>query len=401
MSTSLANPVDKGDFTGSPNPEEGADRQVPSGSHQVSSSSHDVSKNKPIGASETESASSWARTMSASAHEQFDDSRFVETAAGGVGSQGGSIAQESRVLEFPSVAGMQRFEPKGDLRSIISAEADAWSRTPMRTHASYRFGSFWVFLIVSAIAASLAYIVTFGDAWPTLHLAMARMADLIGTQLKSAVRTEGRPVGREVAAPPSTTAELENQTRNSVTSDGTDTATPAVSAGQNVPRLPDAGENPTSKEVAAGASPPNGAQPIAPDVVAVPDVQVSSVPTAQPSDRESNVVGVKLTALQPASDRGRAPAGNKAGDADSAAASSANLGIGAQSIRQAEATVWTYCTVNLIPGGQIAVQKAMSYQACISAGKKCAGTRRYADIQYYDRPTLASKTPLELCYTES
>jgi len=69
--------------------------------------------------------------------------------------------------------------------------------------------------------------------------------------------------------------------------------------------------------------------------------------------------------------------------------------------REAQTGVWTYCVVNLIPSGQIAVQKAMAYRACISAGKKCAGPRRYADIQFFDRATLTSKVPLELCYKES
>jgi hypothetical protein len=68
--------------------------------------------------------------------------------------------------------------------------------------------------------------------------------------------------------------------------------------------------------------------------------------------------------------------------------------------RDVHVGAWTYCTVNLIPGGQIAVQKATTYRGCISAGKKCASNRRYADIQFFDRPTLTSKFPLEMCDAE-
>ncbi|HMA74368.1 MAG TPA: hypothetical protein VKP67_23195 [Xanthobacteraceae bacterium] len=78
-----------------------------------------------------------------------------------------------------------------------------------------------------------------------------------------------------------------------------------------------------------------------------------------------------------------------------------NVGSEAPRVHDKQAGVWTYCTVNLIPGGQIAVQKATTYRTCISAGKKCVGNRRYADIQFFDRPTLTSKVPLESCDTES
>jgi hypothetical protein len=77
-----------------------------------------------------------------------------------------------------------------------------------------------------------------------------------------------------------------------------------------------------------------------------------------------------------------------------------SLGGKLQGPREIQTAVWTYCAVDLIPSGQIAVQKAMTYQACISAGKKCAGPRRFANIQFFDRPTLTSKIPLELCYQE-
>jgi hypothetical protein len=63
--------------------------------------------------------------------------------------------------------------------------------------------------------------------------------------------------------------------------------------------------------------------------------------------------------------------------------------------------VWTRCVVNLIPTGQIAVPKATSYQSCVSIGKKCAGARRYANIQYFDLSTWVSSAPLDTCNAES
>jgi hypothetical protein len=73
----------------------------------------------------------------------------------------------------------------------------------------------------------------------------------------------------------------------------------------------------------------------------------------------------------------------------------------ASQVGQAQPGVWTYCVVNLIPTGQIAVQNATSYRSCVSVGKKCAGARRYANIQYFDMPTWVSSAPLDVCYAES
>jgi hypothetical protein len=67
----------------------------------------------------------------------------------------------------------------------------------------------------------------------------------------------------------------------------------------------------------------------------------------------------------------------------------------------AQPGVWTRCVVNLIPTGQIAVPKATSYQSCVSIGKKCAGARRYANIQYFDLSTWVSSAPLDTCNAES
>jgi len=67
-------------------------------------------------------------------------------------------------------------------------------------------------------------------------------------------------------------------------------------------------------------------------------------------------------------------------------------------VHESEAPVWTRCIVNLIPSGQIAVWTATSYQACISAGTKCAGSRRYANIQFFPQPYLSASSP-EQCST--
>jgi len=398
MSMFPSNFVDKHDFAEGAGPKQGADGQL-------SSNLNEVAEDKLIGTSESGGASSWACTAAASTHERFDEPHTSETAATGVRSHSGSSAEGPRVLEFPQTPGMPRQEPKGPSLPVASTEADVWMQTPIRPHTSSRFRGLWAFLIAGVVAASLAYIMTIGNFPLNLHPATARMPNPNDAQFNAEIRPQGGAIEREAATPLSTISDLKTQRRNGITTDGA--AAPPVIPEQDAPLTADTGRRPGSMVVIAGEPPSGGVPPIAPGAVAVPDVQVSSVqlssvPATQPSNSESHVVETKFTALQPASGRDGAITEPKARDAGNTATSSANLAIGAQSIRQAQqAAVWTYCTVNLIPGGQIAVQKAMSYQACISAGKKCAGTRRYADIQYYDRPTLASKVPLELCYTES
>lgn len=144
--------------------------------------------------------------------------------------------------------------------------------------------------------------------------------------------------------------------------------------------------------------PPTEAQGIAAGEVSEPQIRTPARLTTTPSDGMSTTITAKMAASS-ASVEGMT---TESSTVDRKIAAAPNLGLGSEvpPLREAQAGVRTYCTVDLIPGGQIAVQKATTYRTCISAGKKCAGNRRYADIQFFGRPTLTSKVPLELCDTE-
>jgi hypothetical protein len=113
-----------------------------------------------------------------------------------------------------------------------------------------------------------------------------------------------------------------------------------------------------------------------------------------------NVTEEKMTAPQPVPDTEKTTTAPEIDDHNSSVA--ANLrAVKTSQLAQSQPGVWTHCAVNLIPIGQIAVQKAVSYRSCISVGKKCAGARRYASIQYFDRPTWVSSASLDVCDAES
>lgn len=140
------------------------------------------------------------------------------------------------------------------------------------------------------------------------------------------------------------------------------------------------------------------------DLGAWPRVQLAvSTGAATHADDMTNAIDEKIAVLQPAPDVEKTTIAPEAGAIDRKSNVAADLKSHKDTtqVSQAQAGVWTFCAVNLIPSGQIAVQKATSYRSCISAGKKCAGTRRYADIQYFDRPTWTTSVPLEVCYIES
>ena len=140
------------------------------------------------------------------------------------------------------------------------------------------------------------------------------------------------------------------------------------------------------------------------DVDMWPKVQlamdVSSTGTPKHSDDLLNVTEENVTALQPVLHLEKATTAPEVDGRHRRAATNLSA-MKTSQLDQAQPGVWTSCVVNLIPTGQIAVQNAMSYRSCVSIGKKCAGARRYANIQYFDPPTWVSSSPLDVCYAES
>ena len=111
-----------------------------------------------------------------------------------------------------------------------------------------------------------------------------------------------------------------------------------------------------------------------------------------------NVTEGKMTDPQPVPDTEKTTTATESDDHNSSVAANLRAEKTYQ-LAQAQPGVWVHCAVSLIPRGQIAVQKVTSYRSCISVGKKCAGARRYANIQYFDRPTWVSS--VDVCDAES
>jgi len=123
---------------------------------------------------------------------------------------------------------------------------------------------------------------------------------------------------------------------------------------------------------------------------AEPEVQTLLMPSATRPEPVPNDGKAEITIPQPAPQSEMPSTDNRATDDRHSSI--------APPVHESEAPVWTRCIVNLIPSGQIAVWTATSYQACISAGTKCAGSRRYANIQFFPQPYLSASSP-EQCST--
>ena len=122
-----------------------------------------------------------------------------------------------------------------------------------------------------------------------------------------------------------------------------------------------------------------------------PEVQTLLMPSATRPEPVPNDGKAEITIPQPAPQSEMPSTDNRATDDRQSSV--------APTVHEAEAPVWTRCIVNLIPSGQIAVWTATSYQACITAGTKCAGSRRYANIQFFPQPYLTSASAAEQCST--
>jgi len=329
---------------------------------------------------------------------------------------------------------------------------ESWGRTLLSQRPRYSLSGMKILLIVATIVPPVAFIFyAFENLPPKLNIAtLWTRSPIIQRQAATPVPSPKAPLStiepqdipvstganKEVQAPPlqaagqvesgpsendvtlaQTTPDLQNRTSESGTAEDKSGAIPSVSPDSEASRRREAQESSSPKMDTATASTappidspptmptplpqalpvPTEAQGIAARMESEPEVQTPPMQTTPRSDGLPNTITGQRTALRPDG----MTIGSSTTDHKIAAAPDLSLGSEVPRLREAPAGVWTYCTVDLIPRGQIAVQKAMTYQACISAGKKCAGNRRYADIQFFDRPTMTSKAPLELCYTES
>jgi hypothetical protein len=127
-----------------------------------------------------------------------------------------------------------------------------------------------------------------------------------------------------------------------------------------------------------------------------PEVQAPSMQLATRSDSAPNDGEAEITALEPAPHLESPSTGNRTTDDRSSTLPNIQPGE-VPRVREAQTGVRTRCIVNLIPSGQIAVENGTSYQTCLSAGTKCAGSRPYANIQFFVEPGSTSTNSPELC----
>jgi hypothetical protein len=387
-----ARSVDQGHFVGFPTRSERSDDETPSAEATLVENEFVVAP-----ASDNWSASDRPTLDLVAVHSI----EIPTTASATVisGPQGESAVRMPRV-----VVGLPRIDAEADLLQGVLLGSDSWAEAPSARRSRYSLPGVKIFLIISMIGGPIAFVFGFASARPDTGIA----------SLWSALTTESQVTA---SASPETTLPSTIEPRS---------IPAATVANNNFQLLPFQAESPRALEAEQIFPPaadvatvsmalPNTTQPAAAaperqalppgaeagDTVArigpEPEVQTPSVQISPHADTMPNAVTAKVTPSSPTAEE---MISDGATDLKSAAMPNANLG---SRLPRSEvgAAVWTYCTVNLIPGGQIAVQKAMSYPSCISAAKKCAGPRRYADIQFFDRPTLTSKVPLELCDKEN
>jgi hypothetical protein len=310
-----------------------------------------------------------------------------------------SGARMLHAVELPVVAGLPRIS---DAEIDLSHRVFLASDPVRRSRCSSSGGK--AFLSICVLAIPLAFVFAFASARPTVDITSIWAALTAYRQvsapapLQTMLSLTIEP--RSITSTTSANDELQlsqsqvdfarpPEARESSTS-GADVATTQIAPPNNT--LATAGA-PQAHALPA----PTEAESIAARTGPEPEGKTALVEPTTHSEMTPNAARTSETATpevpattQVASDNG--PIGLK-----TTAMPDVSLGGEPLQVGKARAGVWTSCVVNLIPSGQIAIQKAMTYQACISAGKKCAGPRRYAEIQFFDRPTLTSKVPLELC----
>jgi hypothetical protein len=415
MSTSQGKPAGQGYSIGFSKASESADHKAPSGGRSFG-------ENEKVMPSIGESSPASDRTAADTNHKHVAGSDGVA-----------AVSRVSRTpvvrlpyaAQLPFVEGLPRVVTQGSPPDAMSFASEIGARTPTlrRPHRSLS-GAKMMLLFITMIAAPLAFAFFAFDSSPLGDDAVsAWVASLFdGKAGVSRPTAPPSPIGRQDIVP---AAQLPLEAKNRTTESGTPEdgsgTVPGMSPDGESQRDRAAQESSTPKIDAAAASTAPladalgtvpGPLPLAPpprieargtiaQTEPRPERQAPSIRTPTQPDGISAMVTAKATPSQSAADVERMM--TNSGTVDQRAAVAPDLSLRSETPRRRENQVgaWTYCTVNLIPGGQIAVQKATTYQACISAGKKCAGNRRYADIQFFDRPTLTSKFPLEMCNTES
>jgi hypothetical protein len=326
--------------------------------------------------------------------------------------------------------------------STVSIVPETWMRTLLSLKAHHSFSGVKIILIMSTVVASLVCIFVFerlplqtdataistgfpinpqlaatappAQASPAMiesqdiPEAPAAEQEFQAPTLQMARRSETGPKETNVTARPPT-LDLESTRRESGTADGGNVASSDLStSSESSPReVQKRSPSPETDHAAMSATSSVAVQPIMPAPLpqvgspstetqniaakaeAKPRAQAPSGQSTPRSDGVTNDSKTEITTLPPASHLEMPSSRNRPTD---------DRPIGAAPhIGEAHPGVLTRCVVNLIPSGQIAVQQATSYQACIAVGTKCAGARRYINIEFFVQPSLTSMNSPELC----
>ena len=394
MSTSPAKPADQGYSARFPRHPECSDREAPSADRSF------VENDFVVRSGSDSWSASDRRIIDLVAVHSVDVPATAATDAS-------SLQDETAVrvphapklsVELPSVAGLPRVtDAEIDLSHEVFLEPETWVGAPPVARSRYSFSDAKPFLIVCMIAAPIVFVLAFASARLDMNLASMWAAWTIDRQAPAPLPTTVPSTIDPPPIPVTTVASselplsrLQGESPRPAEARASSTSKAEPTASMPLP-------NDLRPDIAAPQAQGLSASPEAEAIVARsgpdPETQTPRMQTSPRSGTMPNGVKAQLTASPSTPAIEEMTIDDGTADLKSTAISDASLGT--------QAEVWTYCAVNLIPSGQIAVHKAMTYQSCISAGKKCAASRRYADIQFFDRPTLTSKVPLELCDKEN
>lgn len=308
-------------------------------------------------------------------------------------------------VELPVIAGLPRItDEEIDLSSGVFVEAETWLGTPIARRSRHSSPGAKVFLVICMIAIPIAVVLAFTSARSSGGLESiwaAWMTD--GESPAPFVVQTTLPSAPEPPPIPAATATnnkfqlLPFQPESPRSAEAEESSSSKLEAVTTSMVLPSDMQPAIAAPQAEALSSPIEGDGVVARNAPEPEVQTPPMQATPPPDTMPDAVTAQVAALPSTPAVEEMTIDNATTDVKGAPISDRNLGSEPLHLREAQAGVWTYCAVNLIPTGQIAVQKATTYQSCILAAKTCAGPRRYAEIQFFDRPTLTSKVPLELC----